>query len=159
MKLYRRVAVALSLVGLYIGVVGLPALAVTGQPVPITTDSNSLAQIKLSPYLVTLLIGTVIPLLTGLLTKLGTSSAVKYVVTVILNAANAAIVGAVMVGGSYIITKENVITAIFSVIVSIGAYRGWKSVGLTSSAIVMPSPTVSGQTVYIPGKLADKGVT
>lgn len=150
LKFIRR---SLAVIGLLIfGAVFLaPAGSVFAADV-VTTDSNSLAQIKMSPVFWALLTSLVVPAITGFLTGLKTSGLKKNLITLALSAITS-IVGAVaFVGGSYVLTKETVITTLFAwAIANLSYSRLFKPAGITSSVI-----EVNG--VEQPGKLATVGV-
>lgn len=126
--------------------------------IPVTTDSNSIAQIKLAPMFVTLLISLVLPLINGFLTKLSDSGGVKTMLLIALSAVNSFVLAAVMEGGYYVFTKETISTFIVTTAIAMAASSGlYKPIGLTSSAVALPDPNHPGQVVYVPGKLANVG--
>lgn len=151
MNLIRRmwrhlIGIALIAVAILLTPVPTFAAAVT----PVTTDSNSLARVTLSAVTVQLLVSTVIPLITGILTK--APSKIKGLVTIVLNVVAAVITTATMADGTAIISEQTLLTAMLGVIVSLAAYaKAWKPLGLTSSIV-----NVNGVTVE--GKLANVGV-
>lgn len=138
----------------------LTPFAFADEVVPVTTDSNSLAQVKLSPLFVTTLIALVIPLVNGLLTKLSTSQTVKAVLTIVLTAISTFVTGLVMVDGSYVFSKESLFTWILTTVIAVGTYLGvYKPAGLTSGSVALPDPTTPGGVVHVPGKLANIGLS
>lgn len=125
---------------------------------PVTTDSNSLAQVQISPFFMTMLVSTVLPLLVGIFTRSTTRPIIKGIILLFLNAASSLLLGAAMVGSGYIVTKESAITALLAFVASVGTYTGlWKKAGVTSSAVAVPGPT-PGTIALVPGKLAGVGV-
>lgn len=91
--------------------------------------------IELSAFMVTLIVSAVIPVLTGLLTKLTTPGWVKGSLTLFLNAVNALVMGGVMADGSAVLTKEAVVTALIGFVVSVSTYNGiYKPANLNSSS-------------------------
>jgi hypothetical protein len=130
----------------------LPTAAFADAAVPITSDSNSLAQVRISPFLMTLVVAQVLPLVTGYLTTLRTPSWVKGLITLALNAVSAVLASAVMVGGFYVITKETAITVLLAFVASHVSYSSvLKKARLTSSLV-----DVHG--VEVEGALANVGV-
>lgn len=118
----------------------------------VTTDSNSLAQVKISPFLWTLLIGQAVNPLVGYLTGLRTSGVTKSALNLLIQFVQAMVGAAVMVGGDYVFTKETILAAIASYIAARVGYRAFlKPKGITSSAI-----DVNG--VEVVGRLANVGV-
>jgi hypothetical protein len=110
----------------------------------------TLVQVEINPFLMTLLIGTVLPLLVGVATKLSTKPIYKSLLLIFFDAVTTLLSGAAMVGSSYVLSRENLITGLFAFLASVGTYTGlWKSAGLTSSA------RSSGR----PGLLARVGVS
>lgn len=117
-----------------------------------------MTKIELSPIVVQMIIGSILPLLVGFLTKLTTKGKWKAWLLVFLNAVSALVSAAILEGGHYIITQQMALTALLGFLSSVGAYQGlWKAVGLTSSAIVVPGAEPNS-VVHIPGALASVGV-
>lgn len=106
------------------------------------------------------LISTLIPPVTGFLTKLSTTAPVKAGITLFLNLLNVAISTVVISGDHAVVSKNTIVTAIVSYVVSSRFHSDfWKPKGITSSAIAVPDPVNPGQTINIPGSLATKGVS
>lgn len=97
-------------------------------------STNSVAELELSALSVQLLIGLVVPIVVGLITKLTTSSGLKALVMLVINAAQTLLVQATMADGTAIISKQTFIVWIFALIVSVASYAGvYKPLNLTSS--------------------------
>lgn len=79
---------------------------------------------ELTATTVLLLVSVVIPILTGLLTKLNASTTVKQVVTLTLAAANTLIVSNTMADGGAVLTDSVLTDAAVSWIVAVAAYLG-----------------------------------
>lgn len=115
----------------------------------------SLAEVRLSPFLVTSLIALFIPLVNGIFTKLTTSQTAKAIFTIVLSAINTFVTGLVMVGGFYVFSKESFVTWIMTTVIAVASYLGvFKPAGLTSGPIALPDPNRPGQTINVPGKLS-----
>jgi hypothetical protein len=83
---------------------------------------------------VTLLCGTIIPILTGLVTRFEVSSQIKELITIALNAITAMLTTA-LVGDTAIISGQTIINFLISLALSYASYYGiYKKVGLTSSS-------------------------
>jgi hypothetical protein len=90
--------------------------------------------ITLSALSVSLLLGLLIPVVTGLLTKYSTSSGLKGLVTLVLNATQALVVSATVADGTAVISKETFVTFCLSLAISIATYAGvYKPLNITSS--------------------------
>lgn len=119
---------------------------------PITPD-DTLASLRLSASLVAALVGTVLPLINGFLTKLSTHPAVKGVLAIVLSAVNALVTTAVLADGTAVISQQTAIAALLSLVVSVAMYLNlWKPLHLTSSPVAVPGGPV------VAGKLAGVGV-
>lgn len=93
-----------------------------------------MVDVELSAQLVGVLISVVIPLVTGLLTKITTSSSVKQVVTIVLNAVNALLVTGAATDGSVYLNQTTIINFVIGLVISLGMYAGiYKPRGFTSS--------------------------
>lgn len=94
----------------------------------------ALEQVALSALTVSLVISFFIPVLTGLATKYTTSSGLKGLITLVLNAVQTLIVTATMADGSAVISKETLIAFLLSLAVSVAIYTGiYKPLLITSS--------------------------
>lgn len=134
---------------------------------------STLQNVAISPFLMSLLISTILPPVVGFITKLTTHPAVKATLLLLLNAVTTLLTGAALVGEHYVITKQSIITTLVAFVVSTGAYSNfWKKLGITSSMYTPPVVTntpvaltpdvvpvpVLHQPLPIPGKLALVGV-
>lgn len=89
--------------------------------------------VELAPLLVTALTSVVIPLLTGLLTKLDAPSSVKSITMLVLATVNGLIVNATMTDGSAVITKEAALAALISILTAAVSYdKLLKPIGATT---------------------------
>lgn len=114
-KLIAFIAVALGLVVL------APAVALAAD----TDLENSESALNLAPLAVTAILGTVIPLLTGLVTKLTTSNKVKGVLTLTLSAVAGVVTQSLVDGGGAILSDETLILAALAWVQSIATYVGF----------------------------------
>lgn len=130
---------------------------------------TTFSALAISPFLMSLLISTILPPIVGFLTSLTTHPAVKSALLLLLNAITSLLTGAALVGSHYIITKQSIITALFSFVLSSHIYdKFWKKWGITSSMYTPPVEKVTPislapgvepvpafrQPVSLPGKLA-----
>lgn len=93
-----------------------------------------MADIELSALTVTFIVSFFIPVLTGLLTKVTTSSGVKGLVTLVLNAVNALVVGNMVGDGTVALTQETLVTFFLGLSISVASYAGvYKPLNVTSS--------------------------
>jgi hypothetical protein len=148
----RPARYATLIVGAMIVIPSSVAAAAADNPVNVPEDSTGTVFV-LSAWWVTFIIASVIPLVTSLLTRLGTTSFVKYAITVVLNAVSAALTTELAEDGAKIISGQTAMTWLFGVLISLAAYEGWKTRGLTSSYY---TPRAGQEP--IPGKLATVGV-
>jgi hypothetical protein len=101
---------------------------------PVGDDVNSVASIQISSLTVQLILSMVIPLVVGLLTKISTSSGVKAVLMLVLNAVQTLIVQATMADGTAIIDQSTFIAWALALVVSVATYFGvYKPLNITSS--------------------------
>lgn len=101
---------------------------------PVADDVNSVASIQISALSVQIILGMLVPLVVGLLTKFTTSSGVKAVIMLILNAVQTLIVQATMADGTAIIDQSTFIAWALALVVSVATYFGvYKPLDLTSS--------------------------
>jgi hypothetical protein len=92
--------------------------------------------LELSAMTVTFVVSFFIPVLTGLLTKVSTSSGVKGLLTLVLNAVNALVVGNMVADGSVALSKETLVTFFLGLAISIASYSGvYKPLNITSSTL------------------------
>lgn len=146
--------------GLAAGAILIPSMALASsldEPTPVGPDAVTADSVlNLPPYVVSLILGALIPLVTGLLTKVTTPSWVKYAVTSLL----AAVAGLVNVsltdGGGAVISWSAVASAAVTWIIANVAYQGWATLGATSSMVSRVN--TEGVEVHEPGKLASVGV-
>lgn len=160
--------VVLLIIGLLLvgGGVSIAHAAPPADPVGPIKPEDTLASIRLSASLVAALVGTVLPLINGFLTKLSTSSAIKGVLAIVLSAVNALITTAVLADGTAVISQQTALVALLSLVVSVATYVNlWRPLHLTSSPVTIavnpgnnPSIPAPSAVAVIPGKLANVGV-
>lgn len=122
--------------------------------------NDTAAELRLDALTVTLLVSTVIPILNGILTTLRTSSTVKAVLTIILEAVTAIVVQATMVDGSAVFSQQTLVQGLLGLAIAIATYAGvWKPARLTSSLIAVQAiGTGTPIAQLIPGRLANVGI-
>jgi len=90
--------------------------------------------LTLSALSVSLLISLIIPIVTGLVTKYSTSSGLKGLITLVLNAVQALVVSATVGDGTAVISEETFVVFCVSLAISIATYAGvYKPLNITSS--------------------------
>jgi hypothetical protein len=95
-----------------------------------------MSELQMTPLVVTVIIGTVLPLLTGLLTKLQASDTVKGVVNLTLAAASGVITAGLVADGGALISREALIYAVLAWVQSVATYLGiWKSLDINARLI------------------------
>lgn len=98
-------------------------------------SGTGLESITLSALTVQLLVAAVIPIVTGVVTKASLSSFVKGLITLVLNALNAAIVQATVADGGAFFSQETIVATLIGLTISVATYLGvYKPANLTSSA-------------------------
>lgn len=123
---------------------------------PVGPDTTADSAFSLDAFTVTFILGSLIPLVNGLVTKLTTSSAVKAIVTIVLSGIAGLVNVSLTDGGGAVISQSALKSAILTLIVAIAMYAGvWKPLALTSSPVTRVE---DGVLVTEPGKLASVGV-
>ena len=93
-----------------------------------TDLENSESLLELAPLATTFLLGTVIPLLTGLVTKLVASARLKAVITLFLSAVAGVVTQSLVDGGGAVLSDETLILAGIAFVQAIASYLGfWKN--------------------------------
>jgi hypothetical protein len=156
-------AFKLALVGLFAVLVGLwvptVAAAAVDDITPVGPDAQAVdtALFNLSPFIVSFILGALVPLVTGILTKLNTPSKVKAWVAVALDAVVGLVTVSMVDGGGAVISQSAVVAAVLAYFASQTSYTGfWRPHAITSSAVTITND--AGQHVEVPGKLANVGV-
>lgn len=152
----RRLLVALGIVA---GAVMLPVavFAASDIPPPQGLETGSDALFSIDASIVAILLGVIIPILNGLVTKITTSAGVKAVLTLALSTVAGIVTTATTDGGDAIFSSALVLNTALTFITSVAAYAGlWKPLEVTSSPVTHVNET--GTLVTVPGKLADVGV-
>lgn len=97
-------------------------------------DDPTMRAVQLSALTVSLIVALLIPLITGLVTRYSTSSGVKGLITLILNAGQALVVNATVADGTALISRETFVAFTLSLAISIASYAGvYRPLDLTSS--------------------------
>jgi hypothetical protein len=155
--------IAAMIVGLGMFMVPMTVIASTntepdGDLTPVGPDAQQAdsALANLPPFWVSVILGAIIPVLTGLLTKVATPAWVKYVVTAALSGIAGLVNVSLIDGGGAVISQSSATSAALTFILALAAYEGWKTVGVTSSRITRTDG--SGNLVTEPGKLATVGI-
>lgn len=127
----------IALVTLAAGVVlfgGSSPVAATAPP-PVTLDADSVSTVVIAAPIVTIIVSLLIPLVNGVLTKVSTSSGVKAVGTIILNAVSALFVTGVVADGTAMWSTTTLYTALLGCVISIVTYAGlYRPINVTSNA-------------------------
>lgn len=102
---------------------------------PVGPDAQANSLFELDPFTVSALLGTIIPILVGLVTKVSTSSAMKAILNALFSGVAAIINVSVIDGGGAIISQSTVKSAALTFLVSIATYYGiWKPTGVAAQA-------------------------
>lgn len=97
----------------------------------------------ISPFVTTLIVGHVVPLLTALLTKVEASAGVKQLTTAVLSAISAFIVNATTIDGSASFSSETLTIAILTFLTANISYVAlWKRHAI--DAKVLPNKGIGG---------------
>lgn len=97
-------------------------------------DGETLERVQLSALTVSLIIGLLIPIVTGLVTKYSTSSGLKGLITLMLNAVQTLVVTATVADGTAIISRETFVNFCLALVISVASYAGvYRPLGVTSS--------------------------
>jgi hypothetical protein len=158
----RRFLLALATMA---GVLLVPSVVFAGAeppaadtpPVALNSETDT-DLFTLSPVLVIFVLGTVIPFLNGLITKVSTSSAVKAIVSLLLSAVAGLVTVAITPGGGAVFSEQALVAAGLAFATQLVTYLGfWKPLGVTSSVVSVTQP--DGTVTAEPGKLANVGVS
>lgn len=122
---------------------------------PVALD-DTMASVRLSALVVTMLVGTVIPVLVGLLSRWNSKH--KGALMIVLNVATALITTATLADGTAVFSQQMLITVVPGLVTSLATYYGiLKPNGITSSAVPIPG-SEPGTVTLVPGVLAEKGI-
>lgn len=130
-----------------------------GDLTPVGPDAQQAdsAFLNLSPFVVSTILGTVIPLITGFVTKLTTPAWVKAVITAVLSGVAGLINVSLVDGGGAVISQSAFVSAVLTFIVAVATYAGiWRPMAVTSSPVTHTDE--NGVLVTEPGKLATVGI-
>lgn len=101
--------------------------------------------ITINSTFVTIIVGTLIPILVGILTKFDASPRVKSIISIVLNAIQALIVSSVTADGAAAISKQTAILWALGVITSVATYTGvWKPNNVPAK--LLPNVGIGGST-------------
>lgn len=106
---------------LALGLIGLAATAASAQDGTV----ESAAVFTLSATVVTFVVGTLLPILVGIVTKLQTAAVVKAWLHGLLAAVAGALVVATQLDGTAVFSKETILAAFVVWITGIAAYHGF----------------------------------
>lgn len=144
----RKLRQIFAAIAISLGVAAIPSIAFAADDT-VSVPGDSPAPFVISAPVIMFVISVLIPLLNGLLTKYSTSSKVKAVLTIVLNAVAALVVTGLQADGTAVFSNATLLTFVFGTVVSVTSYLGlYKPVGLTSS----------NDTQDQPGALAGVGV-
>jgi hypothetical protein len=115
-KLIAAIAVALGAVLLS------PTLALAADT---DLENSETTTFELSPLAVSVILGTLLPIITGLLTKLNARDWVKGLVNLVLSAVAGVITANLVVGGGAVVSDETLILAGISFVTSVASYFGF----------------------------------
>jgi hypothetical protein len=153
----RKLLLAL---GVIIAAVLLPTVALASgldEPTPVGPDAVTAdSALNIPPFIVSVILGIAIPLVTGFFTKLTTPSWVKYGLTTLLAAVAGLVNVSLVDGGGAVISWSAASAAALTWLAAMAAYAGWTTVGVTSSVVTRVDE--NGVLVTEPGKLATVGV-
>lgn len=154
-RIRTRIAVMIAVI---FGVIALPtlALAATDTPPPASLEVGAESAFHLDAALVAIIMGVLIPLVNGLVTKLSTSTSVKVGITLALSAVAGVVNTSMTDGGDALISQASILNAVMTFIMAFAAYGGvYKPLELTSSPVTVVK---DGVVTTEAGKLANVGV-
>lgn len=138
-------------------VIAWPSLAFADgldDPTAPVKSTDTLASVHLSVVIVSGLLGIVLPLLVGFVTK--SHSPHKGVVLGVLSALSAMLVNGTLGDGSAVISQQSLLAFGAVLVAAVTAYSQlWKPRGITSSPVTR---TTGDQVTVVPGKLAAGGI-
>lgn len=83
-----------------------------------------------------LLVGTLIPILVGLITKANAPAAVKSICMIVLSAIGAAFVVSTQADGTAVFSKETIVATLNTIVQAVATYYGvWKPSGVSGKVI------------------------
>lgn len=134
--------------------------AVDGDLTPVGPDAQSVdtALFNLSPFVVSFILGSLVPIVNGLLTKITTPTKWKALITIALDAVVGLITVSLVDGGGAVFSQSAVVAAIMAFFASVASYyQVWRPLAITSSKVSRIGD--NGQPEVVPGKLANVGVS
>jgi hypothetical protein len=121
--------------------------------------TDTLASVRLSAITVSMITGTLIPLVVGFLTNIKNSPFLKGCLQILLNGISALIIQATLVDGSAVFTKQTLVVWLTGLATALIAYYNlWKTKGITSSMV--NRDVVEDGKLFVestPGKLSSVG--
>lgn len=152
LALPRRARPLVVLIAAAVALLAVPgAIHADGlDPTQPVDPGDTLASVRVSQWAVQFLIGTLIPILVGIVTKYGDTW--KGIALVVLSTASALISQAVVEDGSAVFSPQTLMLAGVAFIQAVASYYGfWRERGITSSGVRQLDGTI------VPGKLANVG--
>lgn len=122
LEFWSRLRTLVALV--FLVVFGLAAHAAATSAVPVGPDSNADSVLSLDPFMVTLIFGTLIPIIGGIVLKNSTSSQIKVLVNLVLSSIAAVINVSTTEGGIVVLSEDVLKSAALTFIVSIATLYG-----------------------------------
>jgi len=106
--------------------IAAPTVAFAQVPVdtPIGPDSTADSLFNLDPFVVTMILGTLIPALVALVTKASTAAWLKKVLTLALSAVAGLVTVGMIDGGGSVISVDSLKSAFLAFLAAIGSYFG-----------------------------------
>lgn len=97
---------------------------------------DSVGEIRLSAFTVSIVVSAFVPIVTSLVTKLSTSAKVKGLVTLAANFVVSSLVGWQLADGSALISQETLATALLGFVISTAMYLGfYQDVGINAKLL------------------------
>lgn len=133
------------------------ASAVSDTPPSTGIESGSDSLFELDAAVVNVILGVLIPIVNGLLTKLSTSSAVKAILNLALVSAAALLNTSLTENGDAVLSRSLILNAAMTFIVAATTYTNlWKPLQVTSSPVTVTDD--NGERIVTAGRLATIGV-
>lgn len=112
--------------------------------------------ITLNSTFVVIIVGTLIPILVGVMTKLDASPRIKSIINIVLNGVQALIVSSVTADGAAAISKQTAVLWALGVITSIATYLGvWKPNNIPQK--LLPNVGIGGSSENPPVTVVGDG--
>lgn len=131
--LYARRRISAVLAAAMFAVVGVALVAapVSASAVPVGPDAHADSVLSLDPFMVTVIAGTLIPILGGVVLKQSTSGTVKSLVNLVLSAVASIVNVSTTEGGLVVISEDVIKSTALTFIISIATLYGvWQPTGI-----------------------------